>query len=130
MKFAILTLAVVAISASAHASAIADTHTCKGNESFGTSKNVTMEISSIGKVVQQVPEGEKVPYHLIVKIAGKQITDSIVQVSQEDVMFQISGNTDDAGKVNGTIFLDELEQSNLNLPEIGLSFNLDCNEQF
>ncbi|MNK89331.1 hypothetical protein D3C87_1093390 [compost metagenome] len=100
---------------------------CKGNEEFGTSKNVTMTMKAVDKTNNDVPEGVKVPYELLVMIDNQVVVATTVQAHAEDVMFQFRSKTNRFGKVSGIIYLDELDQTSVTVND--LDFTLDCNSE-
>ncbi len=110
------------------ATAQAETFYCVGNESYGTTKNIFVKLQPVGPSVNEVSEGTKVPYKLLVLNGAKIWADTVVQAAKEDVTFSFGANDPINGKIAGRIYLDELEESSIKLNTSELS--LDCGDLF
>lgn len=113
MKLLAVTMAMLTLSSAAQAR---NFHSCEG---VGQSSAFSMTLTPVGQTTNDVNEGEQVPYSLVVYLDNEAYFGAEVQAQQEDVMFQFSG-----ANANGTIFLDELDQSYANIK--GQEIRFDC----
>lgn len=104
----------------------AETITCGKSRFAGDDQpeTLTMTLASLGKTVNEVSEGVSVPYSLVLKDGDQVWLNLKVKASQEDVMFKFIHRSRDFGNIDGTIYMDELDQTALYVN--GTRFSFDC----
>ena len=116
MKAMLLTLATL-LPTSAFAGADGEYY-CKGN--FDTSESMVLVV----KVKGQVLEGDEGRAHVVVRDGRKTLFAGNAVVTTEDVMLWLNA-TKGRNRLQGTIFMDELDQTQIELN--GEEMNFDCN---
>jgi hypothetical protein len=106
-------------------SASADIFECRGNDA--ASRDYTVALINQGRVsIDDVPENTPVEFLLLIKNDGETIVSAKVLAEQEDVMFVYEAVTAEHGKIAGTIFMDELDQSSVRVEDMDRRLSLDC----
>ncbi len=86
-----------------------------------------MTLTAVTATVNDVREGVKVPYKIVVKNGNKVWADTVVRAAQEDVLFGFGSKTKAYGKITGMIYMDELDQSWVTLN--GTNLHVDCGSE-
>lgn len=118
MKNVILALLTLTATTNAFAG---EQYYCKGN--YETDRGATLFVKMLSH--DKIVEGEKMEMLVVIRDAGQTLFEGHVDARNEDVQVFLKSRRGQP-KLNGMIFLDELDQTSINVA--GQQMNFDCNE--
>ena len=117
MKNVFLALTILASSSSAFAG---EQYYCHGN--YETNADATLFVKMLSH--DKIKEGEKMEMLVVVRDGSKTLFEGRVDARNEDVQVFLKSRRGQP-RLNGMIFLDELDQTSINVA--GEQMNFDCN---
>lgn len=117
MKNFFFALAALTTSSTAFA---AEQYYCKGN--YETEETKTLFVKMLSH--EQIKEGEKMEMLVVIRDGSQTIFEGRVDARNEDVQVFLKSRRGQP-KMHGMIFLDELDQTSVNVA--GEQMNFDCN---